>query len=159
MGLLLLFKLVECNILHSDNWLVSSSWLVHIRLGCIWKVMVSTTLPKSASLMHLWNAISFRADILVPRFVHSFCSSQETVSSHPVFSLHNFWMILLHFKINGMLNQMDHTLNLIHKHTSLVESYFSRWILQICRYFLFVGLNLVVQQFLWKTSGGKVKNE
>ena len=62
---------------------------------------ISTTFPKLAGLVHLSIATSSRVGSLTLHFVYSFCTSSETVSLHPVFPWHNFWMILLPFKING----------------------------------------------------------
>ena len=59
-----------------------------------WWMELSTTLPKSAFLMHLWISISSRVGNLFFHFPHSFYTLSETVSSHVVFPWHNFWMIL-----------------------------------------------------------------
>ena len=61
----------------------------------------STTFPKSVSLMHLWMVISSRVGSLTFHFVHYIFTSSETLSSYPVFSCQNLWMILLPFKKNG----------------------------------------------------------
>ena len=93
MEIFLLPQSVEHNVLHLD-WLLTSLKLptsTHQSLDASgkWWVEYSTTFPKLAGLIHLLH------------FVHSFCTSPEAISSHAVFPWHNFWVIYLHFKING----------------------------------------------------------